>query len=117
MCGIRSALQDEASVASGFLLQKLQAATHVTRLSLTRDCYDSFAACSSAMHALARLKNLCSISINSWDFSVCPAPLFKALQHLSCLTSLTVSRVTGTSKLRYLPEVSLTEFDQGLTKV
>jgi hypothetical protein len=101
-------LQEEASTASGLLLHQLQAATQVTRLSLTRDCYDSFAACSSAMQALAGLTNLCSISVSSWDFSVCPAPLFKALQYLSCLTSLTVSRVTSTSKLRYLPEVSLT---------
>ncbi|KAF6249586.1 hypothetical protein COO60DRAFT_1647860 [Scenedesmus sp. NREL 46B-D3] len=56
------------------------------------------------MQALAGLTRLRSISISSWDFAVCPAPLFEALQGLSCLTSLAVSRVTGTSKLRYLPQ-------------
>jgi hypothetical protein len=115
LCGIWSvSLQEEAAMVSGLLLHKLQAATQVMRLSLTRDCYDSFAACSSAMQALAGLTHLCSISISSWDLSVCPAPLFRALQGVSGLTSLTVGRVTGTSKLRYLPEVS---FDLGLTKV
>jgi hypothetical protein len=93
------------------LLHKLQAASQVTSLSLTRDSYESFAACSSTMQSLAGLAQLRSIRISSWDFSICPTPLFKALQNLSCLTSLTVARVTGTSKLRYLPDVSLTVFD------
>jgi hypothetical protein len=101
-----------AAAASGLLLHNLQAATQLTSLTLVRDSYDHFAECSSAMEALAGLTSLHSISISSYDFSMCPVPLFKALQGLSSLTSLTVSRVTGTSKLRYLPQVRLTKFDQ-----
>jgi hypothetical protein len=105
-------LQEAAAAASGAILHHLQAATQLTSLSLTRDSYEAFAACSSAMQALAGLSHLRSLRFSSWDFSVCPAPLFKALQGFSSLTSLTVGRVTGTSKLRYLPQVCLTKFDQ-----
>ncbi|WIA43854.1 hypothetical protein OEZ86_010269 [Tetradesmus obliquus] len=105
--------QEAASHASASILQALQAATQLTHLALTRDSLEAFAGCSTAMAALAGLTGLRSISISSWDFSVCPAPLFRALQGLTSLTGLIVSRVTGTSKLRYLPQ-SLLSLDLGV---
>ncbi|WIA23372.1 hypothetical protein OEZ85_000135 [Tetradesmus obliquus] len=105
--------QEAASYASASILQALQAASQLTHLALIRDSLEAFAGCSAAIAALAGLTSLRSISISSWDFSVCPAPLFRALQGLTSLTRLTVSRVTGTSKLRYLPQ-SLLSLDLGV---